>query len=65
MHLALKAFPNEEYQQWEQGGPDSGGGGGGGGRAREEQDRTALVCASPGVFITTILGLSMSPPLYS
>lgn len=74
MHLTLKAFPNKEswYQQWKQGGPDScwgvgvgAWGGAGGGGAREEQDRTALLCVSPGVFITTVLGLSMSPPLYS
>lgn len=39
-------------------------GGSGGGGARKEQERTALLCVSPGVFITTVLGLSMSPLLH-
>ena len=52
IHLALKAIPNKEQQQWQQGGPNPVG-----------EGRTAFTCVSSGGFITTVLLLYASPLL--
>lgn len=50
-HLALKAIPNKEWQQWQQGGPSP----------RERAVQPAAV--SSGVFIAAALLFPASPPL--